>query len=176
MPREIMERIFDPFFTTRDVGEGTGMGLSVIHGIITAHRGILDVKSEVDVGSEFTVFFPCVGEDKQATDDPVLGVPRGTEKILFVDDEQDIVKMSTSMLEYLGYTVFSAASGEEAMEKLKSGEAAKTDLIICDYSMPGMSGTDLAARVLELKERIPLILCSGFSESVILDDHAIPVN
>ena len=167
---EIMERIFDPFFTTRDVGEGTGMGLSVIHGIITAHHGFLDVKSEVDVGSEFTVFFPCVKGEHDLADDPVLGVPRGREKILFVDDEADIVKMSASMLEYLGYTVLSATSGEEAVEQLQ-GVASDVDLVICDYSMPGMSGTDLAGKMLEMGIKLPIILCSGFSESVVLDEQ-----
>lgn len=171
MSPEIMERIFDPFFTTRDVGEGTGMGLSVIHGIITSHDGILDVKSTVDVGSEFTVFFPSVDDAQEIADDPVLGVPRGREKILFVDDEFDIVKMSSSMLHYLGYTVESATSGEKALEML-NGAASDVDLVICDYSMPGMSGTDLATEVVKLRQDLPFILCSGFSESVVLDESA----
>ncbi|MCL7488591.1 MAG: ATP-binding protein [Desulfobulbaceae bacterium] len=170
MPPEILERIFDPFFTTRDVGEGTGMGLSVIHGIITSHDGVLDVKSEVDVGSEFTVFFPCTDDERGIADDPVLGVPRGREKILFVDDEFDIVKMTTSMLQYLGYTVLSATSGEKALEMLQ-GEAADVDLLICDYSMPGISGTDLAAEIINIRQDLPVILCSGFSESVVLDEN-----
>ena len=92
------------------------------------------------------------------------------EKILFVDDEFDIVKMSSSMLQYLGYTVLSATSGEKAVEMLK-GEASDVDLVICDYSMPGMSGTDLAAEVRRLRQDLPVILCSGFSESVILDEN-----
>ncbi|GAB4346430.1 MAG: hypothetical protein Kow0089_23810 [Desulfobulbaceae bacterium] len=168
IPPEIMERIFEPFFTTRDVGEGTGMGLSVIHGIITAHGGFLDVKSKVDKGSEFTVFFPCVDTGREVEEDPVLGVPRGREKILFVDDEFEIVKMSTSMLQYLGYTVYSATSGEKALEILQ-GEGADADLVICDYSMPGMSGAELAGEILKIRRDLPVILCSGFSESVVLD-------
>jgi CheY-like chemotaxis protein len=171
MSQEIMERIFDPFFTTRDVGDGTGMGLSVIHGIITSHNGILDVKSEVDVGSEFTVFFPRVQGGSEFGEDPVLGVPRGREKILFVDDESDIVKMSTSMLQYLGYTIFSATSGEKALEMLR-GEAADVNLVISDYSMPGMSGTELATELIQLRQDLPVILCSGFSESVVLDEKS----
>ncbi len=169
MSPEVMERIFDPFFTTRDVGEGTGMGLSVIHGIITAHQGILDVKSQVDVGSEFTAFFPCIDDKQLIGDDPVLGVPRGKEDILFVDDEADIVKMSASMLQYLGYTVFSATSGENALEMIQ-GEASDVTLIITDYSMPGMSGTELASEIVKLRKNLPVILCSGYSESVVLDD------
>ena len=169
MPPEIMERILDPFFTTRDVGEGTGMGLSVIHGIITSHDGILEIKSEVDAGSEFTAFFPSVDGDAEIVDDPVLGVPRGREKILFVDDEIDIVKMSSSMLHYLGYTVLSATSGEKALAMLNA-EASDVDLVICDYSMPGISGTDLAAKIIQIRQNLPVILCSGFSESVILEE------
>ncbi len=171
IPPEIMERIFDPFFTTRDVGEGTGMGLSVIHGIITAHRGYLDVRSRVDAGSEFTVFFPCVHSGMELDEDPVLGVPRGKEKILFVDDEFEIVKMSATMLQYLGYTVVSATSGDQALEMLRGNEA-DAELVICDYSMPGMSGTELAAEIIQVRKDIPVILCSGFSESVVLDDKA----
>lgn len=170
MSPEIQERIFEPFFTTRDVGEGTGMGLSVIHGIITAHEGVLDVQSQVDVGSEFTVFFPCVDKEREYAEDPVLGVPRGKEKVLFVDDEYEIVKMSASMLQYLGYTVYPATSGEKALELLQL-EAADAQLVICDYSMPGMSGTELAAEISRRRQDLPVILCSGFSESVVLDDE-----
>lgn len=170
MSPEILERIFEPFFTTRDVGEGTGMGLSVIHGIISSHEGVMDVKSTVGVGSEFTVFFPCVDREKEYTEDPVLGVPRGKEKILFVDDEFEIVKMTSSMLQYLGYTVYSATSGEKALEMLER-EAADAQMVICDYSMPGMSGTELAAELMKRRKALPVILCSGFSESVVLDDE-----
>jgi len=171
MSPEVMERIFDPFFTTRDVSEGTGMGLSVIHGIITAHDGEIDVQSEEGVGSEFTVFLPCVDTKKEATEDVVLGVPRGSEKILFVDDEEEILRMSARMLEYLGYTVQSATSGEEALSLLTK-ESVDVDLIITDYSMPGITGVQLAKELLDSGINIPVILCSGFSDSVILEQEA----
>ena len=172
IPEGIMERIFDPFFTTRDVGEGTGMGLSVIHGIISSHNGIFDLKSQVDIGTEFTVFFPCIDAEKNVAEDPVLGVPRGNnERILFVDDEVEIVKMSSSMLQYLGYTLFTATSSEKALEMLR-GEASDVDVLICDYSMPGMSGTELATEITHIRKDLPVILCSGFSESVVLDENS----
>ncbi|MDW7772441.1 MAG: response regulator [Desulfobulbaceae bacterium] len=167
----VMERIFDPFFTTKDVSEGTGMGLAVIHGIITAHGGELNVQSEEGVGSEFTVFFPCIDSQKQACEDAILGVPRGSEKILFVDDEEDILRMSTRMLEYLGYTVYSAISAEKAFAML-TREDVEVDLIITDYSMPGITGVQLARKLLEAGINTPVILCSGFSDSVILEQTA----
>ncbi|HBI14598.1 MAG TPA: hypothetical protein DDY20_03640 [Desulfobulbaceae bacterium] len=171
MSSEVMERIFDPFFTTRDVGVGTGMGLAVIHGIIASHDGILDVKSEVNVGSTFNVFFPCIKTDIETNRDVILGMPRGNEKILFVDDEEDIVRMSSRMLEYLGYTVYPATSGDQALALLRQ-ENFSVDLLITDYSMPGISGLQLASSVARLQPSLPVMLCSGFNESSVLDEGA----
>ena len=172
MTPEIMERIFDPFFTTRDVGEGTGMGLAVIHGIITAHDGVLDVKSEVGVGSTFTVFFPCVDEQVNGREDILIrGMPHGRETILFVDDEEDIVRMISRMLEYLGYTVYSSTSAEQALAMLAQ-DTGEIDLVITDYSMPGISGIEMAREIGKLKPDLPVMLCSGFSESVVFDEEA----
>ncbi len=171
MSPEVMERIFDPFFTTKDVSEGTGMGLAVIHGIITAHGGELDVQSTEGVGSEFTVFFPCIDGREDTNEDAVLGVPRGSEKILFVDDEEDIVRMTTRMLEYLGYTVYPATSTEQALAML-TRESFHVDLVITDYSMPGNSGVELASDLHDAGKNVPVVLCSGFSDSVILDQDA----
>ncbi|MCF6239516.1 MAG: ATP-binding protein, partial [Candidatus Marinimicrobia bacterium] len=154
----IMERMFDPFFTTRDVGEGTGMGLAVIHGIITFHDGILDVKSTVDKGSVFTALFPCVNVNDSGGEDVILGIPRGNEKLLFVDDEEDIVRMTSRMLEYLGYTVYSAQSADEALTMLKS-DTFEVDLVITDYSMPGISGIDLAEEISMIQPGLPVMLC-----------------
>ena len=166
MTPEVMERIFDPFFTTRDVGEGTGLGLAVIHGIISSHDGVLDVKSQVGKGSVFTVFFPCVNVAGEVAQDIILGMPRGSEKILFVDDEEDIVRMTSRMLEYLGYTVYPATGGDQALALL-GRESFAVDLVITDYSMPGISGVQLAREVFRLRPSLPVMLCSGFSESVV---------
>ncbi len=168
MSKEVMNRIFDPFFTTRDVGEGTGMGLAVIHGIVSAHEGIIDVQSEEGRGSAFTVFFPATKETDVEVEDAVLGLPRGNEKILFVDNEEDIVKMSTRMLEYLGYQVYVARSGDQALAMIKA--AADIDLVITDYSMPGITGLQLAEEITKLRKGLPVILCSGFSEAAIVDE------
>jgi len=171
MTHEVMERIFDPFFTTRDVGEGTGMGLAVIHGIISSHDGVLDVRSQVNVGSTFTVFFPCVNEQQDGGEDIILGMPRGSEKILFVDDEEDIVRMTSRMLEYLGYTVYPAGSADQALAMLGQ-ESFEVDLVITDYSMPGISGIEMAKKVGTLRPGLPVMLCSGFSESTVFDEDA----
>ncbi len=175
MSKEVMNRIFDPFFTTRDVGEGTGMGLAVIHGIVSAHEGVIDVQSEKGKGSVFTVFFPAVKEADVEVKDVVLGLPRGNEKILFVDDKEDIVKMSTRMLEYLGYQVYVARSGDQALAMIKA-EAADIDLVITDYSMPGITGLQLAEKIIKIRKELPVILCSGFSEAAIVDEASKTIN
>jgi two-component system, cell cycle sensor histidine kinase and response regulator CckA len=171
IPSEIIERIFDPFFTTRDVGEGTGMGLAVIHGIITSHDGVLDVKSEVGAGSVFTVFFPCIDDEVNGREDVLIrGMPHGSERILFIDDEKDIVRMISRMLEYLGYTVYSATSADQALAMIR--EDPGIDLVITDYSMPGISGIEMAREIGKLRPDLPVMLCSGFSESVVFDEEA----
>ncbi len=170
MSAEVMERIFDPFFTTRQVGEGTGMGLAVLHGIVVAHDGVIHVQSEEGCGSVFTVYFPRVGDDADATEtDTITAMPRGTETILFVDDEEDIVRMRTRMLEFLGYTVLAATSPKQALALLDSKGGA-IDLVITDHSMPGMSGLQLATEITKIRGDLPIILCSGYSEAVTTEE------
>ncbi len=166
---EMLERIFDPFFTTREVGEGSGMGLAVLHGIIVSHDGVVDVKSEVGKGSAFTVFFPRVQDAESEEDDPVTAMPHGSETILFVDDEEDIVSMRTRMLSYLGYRVLPATSPEQALGYFTRGEE-QIDLLITDHTMPRMTGLQLAAEINALHPDLPIILCSGYSEAVTLEE------
>ena len=163
IPPETLERIFDPFFTTREVGEGSGMGLAVLHGIIVSHDGVIDVKSEMGKGSVFTVFFPRVQEADE--EEEVALLPHGTETILFVDDEEDIVKMRTRMLSYLGYHLLSATSPEQALSYF-TNDLERIDLLITDHTMPRMTGLQLAAKVSAIKPELPIILCSGYSEAV----------
>ncbi|WP_456473400.1 hybrid sensor histidine kinase/response regulator [Desulfolithobacter sp.] len=169
IPADLLERIFDPFFTTREVGEGTGMGLAVIHGIVTSHDGIIDVRSREGKGSEFTVFIPCASEESQDQDDVVVALPLGKETILFVDDEEEIVAMRTRMLQYLGYTVLPATSPEQALDHVRT-EGQRIDLVITDQTMPRMTGLHLAREIHKLRPEIPVILCSGFSEAVTPDE------
>ena len=169
MPPEMLERIFDPFFTTREVGEGSGMGLAVIHGIIVSHDGVIDVTSEVGKGSAFTVFFPRIQEQSEGEDETTTVMPRGTETILFVDDEEDIVTMRTRMLTYLGYRVLPATSPEQALGYFSRGEE-QIDLVITDHTMPRMTGLQLASEISVRSPHIPIILCSGYSEAVTLEE------
>lgn len=165
IPAEMLERIFDPFFTTRDVGEGSGMGLAVLHGIILSHEGVIDVQSEVGKGTVFTVFFPRVQDREQASEDQVDSLPQGSETILFVDDEEDIVQMRTRMLTYLGYRVLPATSPEQALAYLVNDDE-RIDLLVTDHTMPRMTGLQLAVEVHARRPDLPVILCSGYSEAV----------
>nr|WP_320009818.1 response regulator [uncultured Desulfobulbus sp.] len=169
MSSEMLERIFDPFFTTREVGEGSGMGLSVLHGIIVSHDGVIDVNSEVGKGAAFTVFFPRVDEQKDEEVEDSNAMPRGTETILFVDDEEDIVTMRTRMLSYLGYRVLPATSPEQALAYFRGGQET-VDLVITDHTMPRMTGLALAKEVMRHHPNVPVILCSGYSEAVTLEE------
>ncbi len=169
IPDHLLKRIFDPFFTTRDVGEGTGMGLAVIHGIVVSHGGTIDVSSCDGEGTVFTLFFPRADKEEEGSVDAVTNMPRGNETILFVDDEEDIVKMRSRMLEYLGYRVFSAASGQEALEIFRR-EKDVIDLVITDQTMPKMTGLMLAEEIGKIDNRIPIVLCSGYSEAVTTDE------
>lgn len=164
IPPETLERIFDPFFTTRDVGEGSGLGLAVIHGIVVAHDGVIDVKSELGKGSVFTLFFPRI-QEAAGEDDEIVLLPRGTETIVFVDDEEDIVKMRTGMLSYLGYRLLPATSPEQALSYFASGKE-HIDVLITDHTMPRMTGLQLAATINAMQPDLPIILCSGYSEAV----------
>ena len=160
-----LQRIFDPFFTTRSVGDGTGMGLAVLHGIILGHEGVIDVKSTLGKGTAFTVFFPRSNQESTLDEQVMVSMPSGSETILFVDDEQEIVIMRTRMLEYLGYTVLSATKPEAALECFAEGKN-KIDLLITDHTMPRMTGLQLAKAALEYDKELPIILCSGYSDPV----------
>jgi len=170
IPEKLRERIFDPFFTTREVGEGTGMGLAVLHGIVVSCEGSIDVRSSPNGGTMFTIFFPRVRE-KSVHMDAVTDMPRGCETILFVDDEEDIVQMRCRMLEYLGYTVHSALNGHDALALFKQDPEA-IDLLITDQTMPRMTGLSLAREIRAIRQDLPIILCSGYSEAVTTEEAA----
>lgn len=162
---EIKDRIFDPYFTTKEVGKGSGMGLSVVHGIVMNHNGAISVDSELGKGATFTIFLPTSKREPvpETTIDEEL--PTGKEMILFVDDEESIVKMGTQRLKRLGYKVESTTSPIEALD-LFSSKSDQFDLVITDLTMPKMTGDKLVKAILDIRPDIPIILCTGCSEKI----------
>jgi PAS domain S-box-containing protein len=165
MDRATMERIFDPFFTTKKPGEGTGMGLAVAHGIVKSCVGAIVVDSEPGKGTVFEVFLPRIEGDFLPETDLAAPMATGNERILFVDDEEDLVDMAQQMLERLGYSVVATTNSLEALEVFEA-EPDQFALVITDQTMPHMTGADLAKELMRIRPDIPIILCTGFSEVI----------
>ena len=164
MTQDVLERIFDPFFTTRENGQGTGLGLSVVHGIVTAYGGLVTATSKPTRGSAFEVLIPVAGNKVEMHLAEEESIPRGTEHILFVDDEELLVKIAGRILENLGYTVTRETSSVRALELFRS-EPSRFDLVITDMTMPDLTGDKLSLQILKIRPDIPIILCTGFSET-----------
>lgn len=174
MNKEVMARIFEPYFTTKEMDKGSGLGLAVIHGIVKAHNGFIRVESELGQGTTFHVCIPAMAETHASTAPAYTdnkNLPRGTERILVVDDESSIVSLNTSILELLGYQVTATTDSEEALDILRA-HAKDFDLVITDQTMPKLSGVELAQEILKIKTDMPIILCSGYS-SIITEDSAL---
>lgn len=166
MDKETVGKIFDPFFTTKGVGIGTGMGLSVVHGIITEHNGFITVDSTLGLGATFNIYFPTIRENEaEVKTDAVESLPTGTERILFVDDEECIAETCGELLEFQGYKVTSVTSSSRALSIFKSNPQ-EFDLVFTDQTMPEMSGAELARELLIIRPDIPVVLCSGYSARV----------
>lgn len=165
MSKNTIERIFDPFYTTKNVGEGTGLGLSVAHGIVTAHKGAITVYSEPGRGSTFNVYLPTVGAVSGEKTPINIVPPHGEGRILCVDDEESIAGMMERLLSSLGYEVETTTEAMEALEKFKNAPDYY-DIIITDQTMPKLTGVELTKEVLSLRPDMPVILFTGFSHSV----------
>jgi PAS domain S-box-containing protein len=169
MDEATLSRIFDPYYTTKSVAEGTGLGLSVVHGIVTQCGGGITVESELGHGSTFNVYLPsvqAVTEDIEAFSEPV---PAGRGNILLVDDEEINTRSLTRLLRSLGYSVSGQTSSLEALKEFRRNPGA-FDLVITDQSMPQMSGTQLTEKLKEIRPDVPIVLLTGFSGLVSEED------
>ena len=162
---EILDSIFEPYYTTKPAGEGTGMGLSVVQGIAESYGGAVSVESELDRGSRFVLHFPVTEEETESRDREKQTVPKGSERILFVDDETAIVKVASQVLEKFGYRVTTRKDGQKALETFLAAPD-EFDLVITDMTMPAMTGDELARQVLAIRPDVPVILCTGFSNKI----------
>ncbi len=165
MTDEVKERLFEPFFTTKEPGKGTGLGLSVVYGIVKSHQGAITVSSKPGRGSIFTIYLPQTGRELVHPEDEDGPVPTGNERILFVDDEESLVETADELLSSLGYAVKSLANPVEALQ-LFSRDPWLFDLIIVDQTMPRITGVRLAEKVRALRSNIPIILCTGYSDTI----------
>lgn len=159
-----ISRIFEPFYTTRKKSEGTGLGLAVVHGIVNSYDGAITVDSELGGGTDFAVFLPCKDKSVKSDNHEVVEGPiSGQERILLVDDDEDMLYSQHKLLERLGYTVVSCSEGPEALAIFRSDPEA-FDLVITDQVMPQMTGMELAQELIRQRKGLPIILCSGFAD------------
>ncbi|MFC1868268.1 ATP-binding protein [Thermodesulfobacteriota bacterium] len=161
----IIEKIFEPYFTTKGPGEGTGMGLAVIHGIVKSYGGDITVESEQGRGATFNILLPKIVADIAPREEQTIETPKGTERILYVDDEKAAVDAIRPMLESLGYHITARTSSIEALEAFRY-KPDNFDLVITDQTMPNMTGKNLAKELMSIRNDIPIILCMGFSEQI----------
>lgn len=162
MDAETAERIFDPFFTTKDMGQGTGLGLASVYGIIKGHGGYIDVDSEKGHGTSFSIYLPASNSLAKTLPEIPGNIYMGSETILLVDDEETVLEVSVQVLEKLGYTVLAAQSGKEAIEVYRENKH-KIDLVILDMIMPDMSGGETYDQLKKINGNIKVVLSSGYS-------------
>jgi PAS domain S-box-containing protein len=162
---DIINSIFEPYFTTKGVGEGTGMGLALVHGIVESYGGKITVDSELGKGTVFSIYLPITKKREGYGPYEKENLPSGTETILFVDDELPIVKMGSQILERLGYQVTVRTSSVEALELFRS-KPGDFDLVITDMTMPNITGDELAMELIAFRSNIPVILCTGYSKKI----------
>ncbi len=161
IPSELLERIFDPFFTTKNVGEGTGLGLSLVHGIVTDLGGVIDVTTQVAAGTDFRIWLPIVGAVARPSPEAVGELPRGNgATVMIVDDERALVALAEEMLAELGYEPVGFDSSSAALRAFRV-EPERFDLVLADEAMPELTGTELARAIREIRSDVRIVLMSG---------------
>ncbi|WP_163340075.1 response regulator [Desulfopila sp. IMCC35008] len=162
-----LNKIFDPYFTTRGPGEGSGLGLTTVHGIVQSHDGFVTVTSKPGEGSEFVVYLPCIQKEAELNDQPAPALSSNQVKnILVIDDEPSLLAVNKSVLERCGYSVFAQETPLSALELFKKCDPGTFDLVITDLTMPEMNGMDLAKQIHESDSSIPIFLCTGYSDKL----------
>ena len=168
MPQGVMDRLFEPFFTTKAPGVGTGLGLSVVHGVVQNHEGAIAVESRPGAGTTFEVYLPAVGAPSGFGEMPVsdkVATPAKGRRVLFVDDEASITRLAAVMLKSLGHTATTFGKPADGLAALRA-DPTGFDLVITDLTMPGMTGVDLARGIRQVRADIPIILSSGYADEV----------
>ena len=161
----VMDRIFDPYFTTKGTGEGTGLGLSTVQGIVRTYGGAITAHSEPGKGTTFEVFFPGMDTHMPARTENIEALPAGAERIMLVEDETILAELGKEVLESLGYQVVSKTNSLEALETFRA-DTHGFDLVITDMTMPDLRGDELAREITALRPGMPIVLCTGCSEHI----------
>jgi PAS domain S-box-containing protein len=172
MDEEVRQRIFDPFFTTKETGQGTGLGLSAVHGIIEAHHGAIEAASEMNVGTTFTIHFPAAVEEEAAPEETPAAIVRGNQELIAVVDDEDMVRAFVQMaLEHSGYRVRAFDSAALCLESLRK-KPGEFSLLLTDQTMPMMKGLELAEAVRQFDPHLPVMIMSGYFSRISPDKLA----
>jgi signal transduction histidine kinase/ActR/RegA family two-component response regulator len=176
MPPHVLDRIFDPFFTTKNAGEGTGLGLSLVHGNVADLGGAIDVRTAVGCGTTFTIWLPIAGEAAVPSLEIASKLPHGQgQSIMIVDDEKWLVALGEEILAALGYEPIGFNGGMAALEAFRDAPQ-RFDVVLTDEAMPKLSGTDLAREIRLLRPDIPIVLMSGYASAALLEHaHAVGI-
>ena len=163
IPPAVLDRIFDPFFTTKGVGEGTGLGLSLVHGIVADFGGAIEVATKVGEGTTFGIWLPISHESAKTATEVARALPRGHgDVVMIVDDERPLVALAEEMLAELGYEAVGFDSSTAALQAFRA-EPQRFDLVLTDETMPELTGTELSNEIRRLRPDIPIVLMSGYS-------------